>query len=398
MVSGLTIGMATLGARQVNPPAGQVPTQGQPGAPGQGGGGGGRGRGGAPVAPYGDYTGFTKLWDGATFTNWEGERDVWSIQDGMLHADTTKTPGQHHLHYKGPGAVMKDFDLKVEFKISATGANGGIQYRSRLLHPAHGGSIQDPLGKPLPAGITTMAEAVAAKITSEGRGGGGGRGRGNDPARGAGAGAPGAPAAGAPTAAAADPAVPTGPCAGGGGPGGGGGRGPGGGAPSGQPAGTAPAGRGGAEAAATDAPAIPTGNPWQISGYQFDLNSANNYTGQLYEGQGRGIVTAPGTMVKLLPGRQSACLGVVTDNPASFVKPHLGKDGEWNQVQIIARGNTLVHMINGRVITVTIDDNPEMRAFQGILSLQLEGSGQIWYRNVYVKPLDPPMLFPEIKR
>ena len=56
--------------------------------------------------------------------------------------------------------------------------------------------------------------------------------------------------------------------------------------------------------------------------------------------------------------------------------------------EIIARGNTLVHVINGQVITVTIDDNPTERAASGILSLQLEGSGQIWYRNVYVKPLN----------
>jgi hypothetical protein len=44
-------------------------------------------------------------------------------------------------------------------------------------------------------------------------------------------------------------------------------------------------------------------------------------------------------------------------------------------------------MINGQVITVSIDDNAAERAVKGILSLQLEGSGQIWYRNVYVKHL-----------
>jgi hypothetical protein len=60
-----------------------------------------------------------------TLDGWDGESDVWSIDNGAIHADTTKTPGQHHLHYKGPNAVMRDFDLKVEFKISATGANGG---------------------------------------------------------------------------------------------------------------------------------------------------------------------------------------------------------------------------------------------------------------------------------
>jgi hypothetical protein len=118
------------------------------------------------------------------------------------------------------------------------------------------------------------------------------------------------------------------------------------------------------------------------------MNSANNYTGQLYEGQGRGIVNAPGGMVLLLPGNCSARLGTVNADPAAAVKPHIGVDGAWNQIEIIARGNTLVHMINGQVITVTIDDNRAARAQQGILSLQLEGSGQIWYRNVYVKPLD----------
>jgi hypothetical protein len=38
------------------------------------------------VRPTGDYTGFTKLWDGAT-----------------------RTPGQHHVHYAGSGAIMRDF-------------------------------------------------------------------------------------------------------------------------------------------------------------------------------------------------------------------------------------------------------------------------------------------------
>src|SRR5262245_25540188 len=118
------LGGIRFSARQGAPPAGS--------APAPQGGGRGPGRGAPPVA-FDDYTGFTKLWDGATLTNWNGETDVWSIDNGAIHADTTKTPGQHHIHYTGPGAVMRDFDVKVEFRISAAGANGGIQYRSRLL-------------------------------------------------------------------------------------------------------------------------------------------------------------------------------------------------------------------------------------------------------------------------
>ena len=290
------------------------------GAPPQGGRGGGVF---APITevPYGDYAGYTSLWDGKTLNGWDGETDVWSIDNGAIHADTTKTPGQHHIHYKGAGAVMRDFDLKVEFRISATGANGGIQYRSRLLMPPHNGSIQNPLGSPMPQGITTFAAAVKAGVAGQapGRQGGGGRaGQGANP--------------------------PTNPTAG-------------------------------------------YQNPWQVSGYQFDLDSENRYTGQLYEGQGRGIVNPPGGLVLLVPGAQNR-VGVVNPNPRAAVKPHNGLQGDWQQVQIVARGNTLVHVLNGQVVTVTVDDDAASRAPQGILSLQLEGSGQIWYRNIYLRALD----------
>ncbi len=364
-VTSLAVALGTMAvlAGQAQPPAGQA-TSAPPQGEGRQGGGGGRGRGGVPPVPYDDYTGFTKLWDGATFANWDGETDVWSIDNGAIHADTTRTPGQHHIHYIGPGAVMRDFDLKVEMKMSAAGANGGIQYRSRLLHAAHGGSILDPLGKDLPAGITTMEKAVAAGVAAQPAPRGGGPGN-----RGGGAN----PAGGNAPAGEAVAAAPIGPCQAP--PGGGGGRAGAGGGRAGQPANA--------------------GNPWQVSGYQFDMNSANNYTGQLYEGQGRGIITAPGTIVQLLPGNTRACLGTITETPAAAVKPHAGVAGEWNQIEIIARGTTLIHMINGKVISVSIDDDPERRAFQGILSLQLEGSGQIWYRNVYVKRLEKSLEFPK---
>ena len=141
-----------------------------------------------------------------------------------------------------------------------------------------------------------------------------------------------------------------------------------------------PAGRGAPQG-------TPTGNPWQVSGYQFDMDSDNQYTGQLYEGQGRNIITAPGTIGMLLPGNCKILLGKVSGEAKAAIKPHQGLAGEWQQVEIIARGNTMIHMINGQVMSITVDDDPVARAPQGILSLQLEGSGQIWYRNVYLKPM-----------
>ncbi len=257
---------------------------------------------------YNDYTGYAKIWDGKTLNGWDGETDAWTIVNDAIQMDTARKPGQHHIHFKGiPGVspIVKDFDFKVEFKASAGGFNGGVQYRSRLL-TGHGpnrsiydpATIADPFGQPLPAGITTQPAANAAGIA---------------------------------------------------------------------------------------------GQPWQVSGYQFDITGNN--MGSLYEGQGRGVIVNAGEIVQLFPGGLKFVIGRTSDNPAQYTRPNMGLDGEWNQIQIIARGNTLVHILNGQAITVTTDDDPMRRAYQGMLSLQCEG-GAIWYRNVYLKHLDPIVTIP----
>ena len=287
-----------------------TPEQAQAGGGGRaGGGGGGGGRGGAIgnwETSYTNHTGFVSLFDG-TLKNWDGETDVWMINDGYIHSDNVNnSSGQHHIHYVGPGAVMRDFDLRVEFKIQ--GGNAGIHYRSRLLSAAHrqdnetlgangtrdaAAALADPMGKSFPATITTDAAADAAGIPRSGN-----------------------------------------------------------------------------------------TSRWQISGYQFDITGNN--TASLYEGQGRGVVANSGEMITLNPGGGRTVLRMV-DLPYQ----QYGKPNDWNQAQVIARGNTLVHILNGHVFMVAVDDDPERRAMKGIISLQLEGTGQVWYRNVWVKNLDP---------
>jgi hypothetical protein len=65
--------------------------------------------------------------------------------------DTAKKGGQHHIHFTGfPGVspILKDFDLKVEYKVNAGNFNGGIQYRSRqpYLLTACGGGVAPVFG------------------------------------------------------------------------------------------------------------------------------------------------------------------------------------------------------------------------------------------------------------
>ncbi len=119
---------------------------------------------------------------------------------------------------------------------------------------------------------------------------------------------------------------------------------------------------------------------WDIGGYQFDLGGAN--TGNLYEQDGRGTVINAGTIGELVPGltgplvRQLGSLGDVSG---------VEKPGEWNTFHLIARGHSLTHIVNGRLLTQSYDNDPNYFAAQGHIALQIEGGGQIWYRNLSLK-------------
>jgi hypothetical protein len=126
---------------------------------------------------------------------------------------------------------------------------------------------------------------------------------------------------------------------------------------------------------------------WNMSGYQMDFDFANRYTGQLYEpGSPRGIVAWRGQVVATEPGKKPTLLSTLgsPDELKAFIKP-----GEWNQVEIIADGNTLVHIINGHVMSVLIDTDPQFSALKGLIALEIEGGGtlKISPRNIWLKPL-----------
>ena len=63
------------------------------------------------------------------------------------------------------------------------------------------------------------------------------------------------------------------------------------------------------------------------------------------------------------------------------------KINDWNQVHIIARGNELMHIINGHVMPILIDDDPTKFRKNGLIGVQIEGTGKMSYRNLYIKQL-----------
>lgn len=151
----------------------------------------------------------------------------------------------------------------------------------------------------------------------------------------------------------------------------GGGRGPQGPCPSGQPRGTPPDQAGQAK--------------WNMLGAQFDFDGQNHYSGQYYEqATGRGIIAWRGQVVQTLEGKPPRLLATLGD------KDELGglvKVDDWNQLHIIARGTTMTHIINGRVMSILIDDDPTKFRKTGLIGFEIEGTGKIFMRNIWLKKL-----------
>jgi hypothetical protein len=60
----------------------------------------------------------------------------------------------------------------------------------------------------------------------------------------------------------------------------------------------------------------------------------------------------------------------------------------WNAVHLAIRGNILIHSINGHLMSVTIDDDPQ-RACNGLIGVQVHVGPpmRIDYRNWRIKKL-----------
>ena len=130
---------------------------------------------------------------------------------------------------------------------------------------------------------------------------------------------------------------------------------------------------------------LPAVAKWVLKGYQFDIDAQQRYTGQLYEERGRAFVALRGQAVEVPEGEKPGAIGTVGDN--AELKNAIKLD-DWNDVIIIARGNTLIHMINGKVMCVVVDDDKTKRKMSGELGIQLHktaGPMKVETRNIRLK-------------
>src|SRR5215475_553891 len=102
----------------------------------------GPGRGGGFTQPdpidFGDNAGWKSMFDGETLNGWDGNLQIWHVENGTIVAESTceKPTGTTYLIWQRgqPG----DFELKAELRGEGAGINSGIQYRSFIQAPMQG--------------------------------------------------------------------------------------------------------------------------------------------------------------------------------------------------------------------------------------------------------------------
>lgn len=207
-----------------------------------------------------DEPGFESLFNGKELTNWDGNPDFWSVEEGAITGRTTKekpTKGNTFIIWRG--GELADFELRLKYKI--VGGNSGIQYRS------------------------------------EDKG------------------------------------------------------------------------------------------DWVVGGYQGDFEAGTTYSGIVYEEKGRGILAQRGQRTTIHNAGDKHSVEVVGSIGDSNEIQKVIKAEDWNDYKIIARGNQLTHVINGRVTTELTDLDAPRRSAKGILALQLHAGPPmvVQFKDIRIK-------------
>jgi hypothetical protein len=132
---------------------------------------------------------------------------------------------------------------------------------------------------------------------------------------------------------------------------------------------------------------LPNVARWVLKGYQADIDAQQHYTGQIYEERGRGFLALRGQISYIGDGKKTGAFGSVGDGDEL---KKLIKVGDWNDIHIICRGNTIIQLINGHVMSEVIDDDRTGRKMAGLLGIQLHvtpGAMKIEARNIRLKDM-----------
>jgi hypothetical protein len=228
---------------------------------------------------YANRTGWTSLFDGRSLAGWDGNPQVWSVENGAITASSTAERRVGSTHLIWSGGEPADFELKLDVKLDGD-IHSGIAYRSTVDE-----------ARPIPRSAMTLA--------------------------------------------------------------------------------------------------IPIDPKWTLYGPGLDFDADRKMAGNVEErGTPRREIAWRGGVVRAEPDTRPRLIGSVGDADALMARI---RTNDWNQIHIIARGHQLIHIVNGELMTMLIDDDAGYFRSSGRIGLQIEmyGAGRVNFREIWLKAYRP---------
>jgi len=140
-------------------------------------------------------------------------------------------------------------------------------------------------------------------------------------------------------------------------------------------------------AANVTANAGPLNLNWMLTGPQADFWPNRIYTGQFYsENTPMGIMAWRGQVVEGAGMGAKRLMGAIGDR---VELGKLVKMNDWNEYIVIARGGTFIHIVNGQIMAVMVDDDPDSSNNQpGMFGIEIEATTKVSVRNIWLKKLN----------
>lgn len=122
-----------------------------------------------------------------------------------------------------------------------------------------------------------------------------------------------------------------------------------------------------------------------MAGFQADLDANDSYTGVLYEGLGRELMSARGEQVEWSPAGKRV---VAQFAPDATLRAAIRRD-DWNDYRIEARGTRVRHWINGTLMSDVTDGDASRFRSNGQMGLQLHQGApmEVRFKDFQVRPL-----------
>lgn len=127
---------------------------------------------------------------------------------------------------------------------------------------------------------------------------------------------------------------------------------------------------------------------WMMTGPQADFwPSAPYWTGQFYsENTPMRILAWRGQVVEGYGVKTKQLMGNIGDRMdlAKYIKKN-----DWNEYTVMARGGVFIHIINGQLMAVMVDDDPKSSNNQaGEIGIEIEATTKVFVKNIWIKKIN----------